>query len=269
MNTSNKPDSTEIELIALRVRVRELEQSLAESEDAKSQQYRELFDLSHDLVSPIYAALSCLQLARKFGYSDQEKLDRTISRSISNIELLSGYIDSILDLARIESGRIKNDFVMINLTELVLKVIESLSVVAQEKNIVVYFPDYMDRVEGELDQSMVMRLIDNLLSNAIKFSPSGTRVTVKIKEEEGVNHVWVSDQGPGIPEEEKEKIFVRYFRGLHGGKTKGIGLGLSLARSIAELHNGTINLENSLDSEGATFHVALPKYRNSAGNADP
>jgi signal transduction histidine kinase len=134
--------------------------------------------------------------------------------------------------------------------------VESISAVAADNG-----TDVRLVVEVELprlwgDEMRLGQLIDNLLSNAVKFSPGGT-VTVTVGRRGDQATLAVSDTGVGIPPEDVDKVFDRFFRASTAGTTMGSGLGLSIARSIAEAHGGTIGLTSEV-GVGTTFWVELP-----------
>ena len=105
---------------------------------------------------------------------------------------------------------------------------------------------------------MIQRMLTNLVDNAIKYTPGGGRVTVSVRgDSDGAVVLSVSDTGPGIPEEDHERIFERFYRGDQSRSEPGTGLGLSLARAIARAHGGDITVE-SRPMEGSTFRVSLP-----------
>jgi signal transduction histidine kinase len=101
----------------------------------------------------------------------------------------------------------------------------------------------------------------NLLDNAVKYTRTGGRVRVRMSLEDGVNRIFVRDEGPGIPEKERGRIFERFYRGMEAGVGKGAGLGLAIAKSIAQLHAGDVRLAQS-SPEGSTFvaeiRVSIP-----------
>jgi signal transduction histidine kinase len=107
------------------------------------------------------------------------------------------------------------------------------------------------------DQSRLAQVLDNLLSNAIKFTPEGGKVVVGVSSSNQTAHLEVSDTGVGIPEDEAERLFQRFFRASTAKDISGTGLGLSIVKSIVEAHGGTISV-NSRVAVGTTVAVDLP-----------
>jgi signal transduction histidine kinase len=116
------------------------------------------------------------------------------------------------------------------------------------------------------DSSLLGQLFCNLLSNAVKYSPEGARIEVAAAQEDAQIVVSIRDQGIGIPEEERERVFERYYRGSNTSGIGGSGVGLSLVRSIVELHKGTISLESS-EGKGSCFTLRLPANSLKGGRA--
>jgi signal transduction histidine kinase len=102
----------------------------------------------------------------------------------------------------------------------------------------------------------VLQLIDNLVGNALKFTPSGGRVSVGGVIDDNELHVTVADTGPGIPEEQRARLFDRFWQ-ARGTDRRGLGLGLPIAKGIAEAHGGRLWVESTVGS-GTTFHFAMP-----------
>src|SRR4029077_9234157 len=117
------------------------------------------------------------------------------------------------------------------------------------------------RVDVLADWARLGQIFDNLLSNADRFAPRSTPITVAVaREQPGVVTIRVSDRGPGIPVELRERIFERFFRGAANGDSGGTGLGLAIVRGLVEAHAGTVAVEET-GQPGATFRFTLPDAR--------
>lgn len=107
---------------------------------------------------------------------------------------------------------------------------------------------------------LLKQMLFNLMENAVKYSPENSQINVDLIDEDSALQFSIKDNGPGIPEEEKTRIFDRFYRGkVTTPKTQGTGLGLSIAKSIAELHQGTITVSDRYP-RGSQFNVTLPKH---------
>lgn len=176
----------------------------------------------------------------------------------SSIDQMSNLVNDLLDLTRIDMGKITLRKEKIYLAELLLSIVGDMQILNHKHNFV------LDLEKGEdylviIDPVRFKQIILNLLSNAIKHSPPGKEIKVVLKKSNGKVIISITDQGPGIPAEEQEKVFERFYMGkktkeLDGG---GLGLGLHICKRLVELHQGEIWLE-SQEGKGTTFYVSLP-----------
>jgi two-component system sensor histidine kinase KdpD len=213
--------------------------------------------VSHDLRSPLTGIRTAVGALRsptlRLSDDDRKELLETIDLDSGR---LSRLVDDLLDLSRLEAGGASPEPELWTLDELVRHAIEAL--------------DAQDRVDlaGEsplvnVDAGQIQRVLANLLENALKFSPPDARVHVRITATRKEAIVRVVDQGPGLPQNELERIFEPFYR--RGGDTgAGAGLGLAIARGFAEANGGRIWAE-SRPGQGATFALALPVVEVPAG----
>jgi signal transduction histidine kinase len=185
---------------------------------------------------------------------DQEQFLQIIGRNCTRLTRL---VDDILFVARVDAGRLSLDMSSVDLAELTAASVESARPVAERKNVDL-------RLEAEprmnplwADPTRIAQLLDNLISNAVKFTPEGGSVTVVVAPRGDSAHLEVRDTGVGIPKDEVDKLFERFFRASTSTVAAGTGLGLSIAKSIVEAHRGTISVESE-QGEGTTLLVDLP-----------
>jgi signal transduction histidine kinase len=181
----------------------------------------------------------------------------------SNTQHLAGLINDLLDLSKIESGKIEVKSSRISLTGLVYDVVEALRPVAAEKVIALEATVREPSILVWADRDKINQVLTNLIGNAIKFTPVQGRVTVVASRNGGESvQVSVSDTGPGVPPGEEEKIFAKFYRiaQVNGENSKGTGLGLAISKALVELHGGKIWVESEL-SRGSTFSFTLPLPR--------
>ena len=219
-------------------------------------------NVSHELRTPLTAIKGAVDLVlREVAGPLTEKQIHYLTRVRSNTQHLAGLINDLLDLSKIESGRIEVRSSRVPLSSLVHEVVETLRPVAAEKVIA------LEATIGEpfilvwADRSKINQVLTNLIGNAIKFTPAPGTVTVSAsgKSKETVQ-VSVSDTGPGVPADEKEKIFDKFYQisELGAAKPKGTGLGLAICKALVELHGGRIWVESE-PSHGSTFYFTLPR----------
>ena len=227
------------------------------------QQRRFMADASHELRTPvaIVKGESELALSRDRTAAElREALDTVHGQS----RRLTRIVDDLFLLARANAGDQPLVHQDLYLEELGAECVRAARTLATHGNVTLRYEP-----EGELpfrgDEGLLRRMLDNLVGNAIKFTPAGGSIVVTASRIDGRYTIGVSDTGPGIPREAQPRIFERFFRVLRTGgerpgvsdETTGAGLGLPIARWIAEVHGGRLDLTRS-DERGSTFTVELP-----------
>jgi len=217
-------------------------------------------NVSHELRTPLTAIKGAIDLLlREVAGPLNEKQTHYLARVRSNTHRLAGLINDVLDLSRIEEGKIDLQAERVSLAGLVHEVVETLKPLATEKEIVIRATIPESSLLVWADRDKLTQVLTNLIGNAVKFIPTAGRVTVSgIIDGEWVR-VSVADNGPGIPLEEKDRVFEKFYQVAEAGgaKPKGTGLGLAISKALIELHGGKIWVESGL-SLGSTFHFTLP-----------
>ena len=247
-------------LAILNARVfRELERKSQELEIASRHKSEFLASMSHELRTPLNAVIgfSEVLLERMFGELN-ERQDEYLRDILGSGQHLLELLNDVLDLSKVEAGRMELD----RSTFAVGDAIEySLSMVrerALQQHITLDWS--VDPVLPELyaDQLRIRQVIVNLVTNAVKFTPAGGRVVVAAVGTGSEVEITVTDTGPGIPEEDRERIFESFQQGGRNvNRQEGTGLGLTLSRRIVELHAGRMWLDTEVGT-GSTFGLALP-----------
>ena len=217
--------------------------------------------VSHELRTPLTAIQGAVDLVlREVAGPLTEKQIHYLNRVRSNTQHLAGLINDLLDLSKIESGRIEVKSSRVSLSGLVHEVVEGLRPVAAEKSIALEAVLREPSILVWADRDKINQVLTNLIGNAIKFTPVQGRITVSASKngEESVQ-VSVSDNGPGVSADEKDKIFAKFYQiaEVNGENSKGTGLGLAIAKALVELHGGKIWVESE-EGRGSTFSFILP-----------
>jgi len=217
-----------------------------------------LASMSHELRTPLNAVLGFSALLR-------EQLEETLSarqvRYLGNIrdagEHLLELINDVLDLSKVEAGRIELRPETLSLEALVEPVIASTTAASAARG-VGFDASVADGIAVQVDPGRVRQVLYNLTSNAVKFTSPGGQVTLRAETHGDALHFAVTDTGIGIPESKQDRVFGAFER-LHEGVTDapGTGLGLALTRRLVELHGGAITF-TSVEGAGSTFRVELP-----------
>lgn len=215
--------------------------------------------VSHDLKTPIarIQGMASILGENTENWSTKQK-DALESVSRSAKELLD-FVTSILDLGRIEANAIQLQLTSRDLNTLIQECVERLRPLAEAKNIELRL-ELETLFSLKMDVGLIRQVIGNLIENAIKYSPKGTAVLISTEEsEDGFVLLQVADQGRGIPAEETDYIFSKFYRSkdVKSSPIKGSGLGLYLAKYFIELHGGAISVESEVGI-GSTFSVRLP-----------
>jgi PAS domain S-box-containing protein len=184
----------------------------------------------------------------------------------SNTERLAVLVNDLLDISRIEAGRVTLALQALDLREVADDVIATLSRRMQEENrpmqIDLDMPPDLPRVLG--DPERVRQIIDNLMENAYQYTPEGGHIVLRMRQVDGNVQIDIQDNGIGIPQDEQKRVFERFYRGEDPLvlATSGTGLGLAIVKYLVEMHNGRIWLESSgIRDEGSVFSFTLPLYR--------
>jgi signal transduction histidine kinase/CheY-like chemotaxis protein len=231
----------------------------ASAEDASRLKDEFLAVVSHELRTPLNSILGWAEMLSK-GMLDSALRDRalgTIRKSAKRQALL---IDDLLDVARITSGKLQLDRTFVDLREVVRDALLVSQPSAAEKNIRIEFDadPWFGKVYG--DGSRLQQVASNLISNAVKFTPANGAVHVQLRRAGTSGEMIVTDTGQGIAPEFLPSVF-EPFRQADGSTTRvhaGLGLGLSIVKSIVEAHDGTVSVYSAGVGRGATFIVRLP-----------
>ena len=215
--------------------------------------------VSHELRTPLTSIAGSLGLLSGGAAGPlPEKAARLIQIAQSNSQRLVRLINDILDIEKIESGKLRLELAPLDLREIAERSIEGVQGYARELGVVITL-GVSDSAPVRGDADRLIQVVTNLLSNASKFSPAGGVVKVTVDRETRLARLSVVDQGSGIPESFRSRIFSKFAQ-ADGSDTRakgGTGLGLAIAREIAERHGGRLWFE-SAEGEGATFHLDLP-----------
>ena len=218
-------------------------------------------NVSHELRTPLTAIKGSVDnMLDGLTGSLNEKQVRYLARIKSNTDRLSRLINDLLDLSRIESGRVEVRSTTLTLTALAEEVAEHLKSLAAEKLIRIEVPSPDPKLTVWADRDKVTQVLMNLIGNAVKFTPQNGKVTVALQKN-GDDYVQISidDTGPGILPEERNKVFSKFyqFADIDQQKPKGSGLGLAISKALVEMHGGRIWVESEV-GKGSTFYFTLP-----------
>lgn len=235
---------------------------VSEKKDAERIKQEVIAMVTHDLRTPLTTVRSVLDLLdsgmSEMVLSNNGKLVKNALRSTRHMQTL---VDDLLALEKMKSGRVELQIARLSLQSIFEQSVQTVSGLASDKGVLldVHSVD----IEVLADEHRLARALVNLLGNAIKFSPAGATVTLSAQQDSRSVLVSVTDQGRGIPVEMKQKIFER-FQQVRGTDEKiGSGLGLTIVKTIVELHGGEVDVESE-EGKGSRFVIKFPSTQ--AGN---
>ena len=236
--------------------VRAQAREIRQISDARAQFFA---NVSHELRTPLTLTRGPLQeLARTSGASLDPESKHYLEVALRNSEAMQSLIGQILDLQRLDAGRMPLTLVQLDLAMVVRGIVDRFVVQARLRQIELDCEGADKPMHLVCDQAHTDTMLSNLLSNAIKFTPEGGRVTVRLTQSEEHAELAVTDTGPGIDPADQQAIFERYRQGQQTSvSSPGTGIGLALVRELAELHGGQVVVESE-PGQGACFKLRIP-----------
>jgi PAS domain S-box-containing protein len=219
--------------------------------------------VSHELRTPLTSIIGALGLLRSGSMGDVPEQHKTMLEIASNnSDRLQLLINDLLDIEKIEAGKMTFDMKPTPVMALVEDVIKANAGFANQHKVTFKLTGIEEDVQVEGDPDRLMQILSNLMSNAAKFSNEGDQIEISVTYDETNIRVDVTDSGPGIPEEFHENLFEKFTQAESSDTRQigGTGLGLSITKGIVNRHGGTINFETR-EGEGSTFYFTLPIYK--------
>lgn len=233
-----------------------------------------LANMSHELRTPLHAILGFTEMGQaRSRNQDDDKMEQYFSRIQSSGNRLLTLLNDLLDLAKMEVGRMEYTIGHHNLCQCLRDICDEMTPLAALNDIHIYLSCAPDKLSADIDPFRIGQVMRNLLSNAIKFSPHGGEIHVNAELRQDAAResviVTVADSGPGVPESELETIFDKF---IQSSSTKtgagGTGLGLAICREIIAAHHGSIFASN-LPALGALFTFIIPRVSPADASEDP
>ena len=229
------------------------QRTLKPIEEAHEAQSRFTADASHELRTPLAVMQTEIEVALRNKNADKKLLTETLSSNLEEIARLRILSDQLLSLTKLDTDVLKKD--SFSISKAVIKRISEL-----EKQFAISIENEIKpHITFTGDEHLIMEIVTILVSNAVQYSGKNPKIIVGLVVDRNIIRLWVSDNGVGIKPEEQEEIFKRFYRGTNGSKQQsGHGLGLALARDIAEKSGGSLEVESEL-GVGSVFTLTLPK----------
>lgn len=212
---------------------------------------------SHELKTPLTTTKGYLQILER---SEIDQVGRRfLTKALKQLERINALISELLDISKIEAGKLSLHMETFNLSEMILDVVETFHFSSQTHTIFVNNTHGDYRVEA--DRQRMEQVMINLITNAIKYSPEANNVHITLESSPQEVSVQVTDEGMGLGHDQQEKVFNRFYQVEGTSKMAGLGLGLYLSKEIIGRHNGHIGVNSRL-GKGATFYFSIPRRQN-------
>jgi len=225
-------------------------------------------NVSHELKTPLAVVRMFAEMLQSGRVTSPEKQSEYISVIVRESERLSSLIENVLDFAKVERGRGSYEFAEADVSDVVGRAVDVCRYRAERDGIELVFEGAKAEVRAKIDERAIQLAVINLVDNALKYAPLGKTITVRVTDDPSVITIRVSDQGPGVPVDERVRIFERFVRGEgakpHDGRSpvRGSGIGLALVKHIAESHGGRAWVESasvSGASSGSSFCLTVAR----------
>jgi len=227
---------------------------LTKAETLRSQLFR---IASHDLKTPLSNIRMAEHLLRKM-IPEQKDTTQTLDTIRLTVESMGNIISNFLDMVELQTGQMDIKLKPIELKDVIYNVLTQYEIAANKKDIKLDMQETAGWVLA--DASRLVQVVSNLVSNAIKYSPSDSTITVSTRTENGLGYITIADEGPGIPEDERERLFTEFGK-LSTRPTGGessTGLGLWIVKHLTNAQRGNVGVDFP-ESGGSTFWVSLPE----------
>ena len=214
-------------------------------------------NLSHELRTPLASLKALSETLQEGALEDPQAARRFLGRMETEVDALTQMVTELLELSRIESGRVPLDLKPASPRNLLTRTVERMRSQAERKKLEIEIQAPDDLPQVPVDARRVEQVLVNLLHNAIKFSTEGHKIILAASQEESQVVFCVEDFGAGIPDQDLDRIFERFYKTDQARSSGGTGLGLSIAKHIVEAHQGQIWAESTY-GEGSRFFFSIP-----------
>lgn len=211
-------------------------------------------DIAHDLRTPLSRLRQRLEETRLHAASMQD-YEASIDQAIEQADSLLDTFSALLRIAQIEAGARRASFRPVNLSEVMLTVADAYAPAIEDQGASLQ-TEILPEVTMTGDRELLVQLFANLIENALRYTPAGTRIVMRLTNQPQQAIAEIADNGPGIPEQERTRVFRRFYRLEQSRTTPGNGLGLSLVAAIAELHGASIDLQDN--QPGLKVRISFP-----------
>jgi PAS domain S-box-containing protein len=238
----------------------QLEHLVTELREADRMKNEFLANTSHELRTPLNSIIGFLNLVVDGLCESEEEQMELLGHALTSGKHLLSLINEVLDLARIEAGRLQVECTEIDLGSVLNEVAATMAAQAREKELGLYCPRIPDGLRVVADEARLRQVLVNVIGNAVKFTPKGS-VTIGVESSASSDSVsvWVRDTGIGVGKEKRQRLFRKFSQGDTSTTRKygGTGLGLVIVKELVEMMGGSVGMESAGDGQGTTFTLTL------------
>lgn len=243
-------------LIELEYSKEQLTKALDAEKELNDMKSRFVTMASHEFRTPLSTILSSISLVNKYNHGDNdEKINKHVQRIKSAVTNMTLILNDFLSAEKLDEGRVFIRKEAVDVHAIASEVISEINGILKTGQNVSY--SHEGPTTAQLDKQMIRNILLNLLSNAIKFSPEGKTIKMNSAISEEEINITVADQGIGIPKEEQQYLFERFFRAKNVTNIQGTGLGLNIVGKYLDTMNGKIEFTSELE-KGTTFYITIP-----------
>lgn len=214
-------------------------------------------NISHELRTPLASLKALSETLQAGALKDPSVSDRFLHQMDDEIDNLNQIVQELLELAKIESGKVPFERQRVSVEEIINRPVERMRLQAERSGILIESSIPAKLPALYVDILRIQQVFINLIHNAVKFTPPGGKITVSAVKENGQITFSITDTGAGIPAADLQRIFERFYKSDRSRSSGGTGLGLSISKHIIEAHGGQIRVE-SVQGKGSTFHFSIP-----------
>ncbi len=232
-------------------------QALEKEKELNELKSRFISTMSHEFRTPLTSIYSSAELLEHYANQwDENKRNYYLLKIQESVIFLNGLLDDILLINKSESGILEFNPAEVSINSLCDEILEDIPFNINPK-VIIKRSIKTNKSSYLFDERLIKQIIKNLLSNAIKYSPNGGEIIFDVSDNSQELIILVKDRGIGIPINEKEKLFKKFFRGSNASYVQGTGLGLTIVKNAVDLHGGTIEFDSE-EGQGSTFTIKLP-----------
>ena len=240
------------------VRAKQMLNEKKQEEEIAEARMQFFMNISHEIRTPMTLILAPLEKLRAMNDDDEHK--RHYNLIYQNAQRILQLINQMMDVRKIEKGQFQLDYQRLELVGFIYNLYELFETTSQRRNISLEYRHSMERLEVQVDIPSIDKIVMNLLSNALKFTSDGGHVIIELTKQPDADTFMLSvtDDGIGISGNDKERVFQRFYSGVHQNGYIGTGIGLNLTYLLVQLHKGKIDVKDNPAGKGTCFEVVLP-----------